>query len=223
MGIMKKVRAFVFDLDGTLIDSKTDLVNSINEMLRETGRTTLPVDLIASYVGHGAPQLIASTLGVESSDEQRREGLTIFLKHYEEKKLEETRPYPGVIEGLRALAASATPMAVLSNKPAKLSVQILEGLGLGQYFRGIFGGDSFNTKKPDPSGALAVLKGLGVTAKEAAMVGDSDVDVQTARNAGMLAVGVTYGFGQHDAKQNPADVYVQSLTELAALDRQSKN
>ena len=214
-GTVRRVRAFVFDLDGTLIDSKMDLVNSVNAMLRETGRAELPADLIASYVGHGAPQLIASALGPASSEEQRREGLAIFLKHYNEKKLEETRAYPGVAEGLRAL--DGTPMAVLSNKPTKLSMEILEGLALARYFGRVYGGDSFETKKPDPSGALTILKEFGVPPEEAAMVGDSDVDVQTARNARMLAVGVTYGFGQHDREKNPADVYVASLEELVAM------
>jgi phosphoglycolate phosphatase len=209
------VRAFLFDLDGTLIDSKMDLVNSVNAMLRETGRAELPADVIASYVGHGAPQLIASTLGPASSDEQRTEALAIFLKHYNEKKLEETRPYPGVKEGLQELAGC--PMAVLSNKPTRLSVEILEGLGLSRYFQAVYGGDSFEKKKPDPSGALAILSELGVAPGEAAMVGDSDVDVQTARNAGMLAVGVKYGFGQHDREKQPADIYVNSLTELLPL------
>jgi len=215
MGKAGKVRAFVFDLDGTLIDSKMDLVNSVNAMLRETQRAELPADLIASYVGHGAPQLIASALGPGSSEEERREGLAIFLKHYSEKKLKETRAYPGVAEGLQALRG--TPMAVLSNKPTKLSKEILEGLGLTRYFRAVYGGDSFETKKPDPSGVLTILREFAVPPDEAAMVGDSDVDVQTARNAGMLAVGVSYGFGQHDREENPADVYVTSLEELVAM------
>jgi phosphoglycolate phosphatase len=208
-----QVRAFLFDLDGTLVDSKLDLANSVNEMLREMGRPALDAELVTTYVGHGAPKLIASVLGAESSEEERREGLAIFLKHYEQHKLENTRPYPGVVEGLRML--KGTPMAVLSNKPAKMSREILEGLGLAHYFRGVYGGDSFEKKKPDPVGALAILKELGARPEEAAMVGDSDVDVQTARNAGMLAVAVTYGFGQHDKENNLADVYVGSLTELA--------
>jgi phosphoglycolate phosphatase len=208
-----RVRAFVFDLDGTLVDSKLDLANSVNEMLREMGRPALDAELVTTYVGHGAPKLIASVLGAESSEVQRREGLAIFLKHYGQHKLENTRAYPGVVEGLRML--EGTPMAVLSNKPTKMSREILEGLGLAHYFRSVYGGDSFEKKKPDPIGALAILKELGATPAEAAMVGDSDVDVQTARNAGMLAVAVTYGFGQHDKKSNLADVYVGSLTELA--------
>jgi phosphoglycolate phosphatase len=209
------VKAFLFDLDGTLVDSKMDLVHSVNEMLRETGRPQLAGDLIASYVGLGAAQLIAGVLGPGATDQQRREGLAVFLRHYERKKLEETRAYPGVVEGLRELGA--VPMAVLSNKPQKLSQEILQGLGLARYFRAIYGGDSFATKKPDPAGALTILRELEVPVGEAGMVGDSDVDVQTARNAGMLAVAVRYGFGQHDPQENPADVYVDSLRDLAGI------
>ncbi|MGB7846151.1 MAG: HAD-IA family hydrolase [Candidatus Acidiferrum sp.] len=216
-----RVRAFVFDLDGTLIDSKMDLVRSVNTMLRTTGRAELPTELIASYIGHGAPQLIASVLGPAADEEQCREALAIFLGHYEENKLEMTRPYPGVTEGLRALAGY--PMAVLTNKPVKVSVEILEGLQLAQFFRAVYGGNSFEKKKPDPSGALAILNELGAAPAESAMVGDSDVDMQTARNAGMLAVGVSYGFGQHDREKQPADIYVDSLMELVGLARNHQN
>lgn len=216
-GKIAAVRALVFDLDGTLIDSKMDLVNSVNAMLREIGRAELPPDLIASYVGHGAPQLMASTLGAASSDTERKDALAIFLKHYDQQKLALTRPYPGVVEGLQLLADSAVPMAVLTNKPTQLSVEILDGLQLSRFFRCVRGGDSFPIKKPDPSGALAVLNELGVPPNASAMVGDSDVDIQTARNAGMTAVGVTYGFGQHDRARCPADIYVDSLEELSKL------
>jgi len=214
---MAAVRTFVFDLDGTLIDSKMDLVNSVNAMLRETGRPELPADLVASYVGHGAPQLMASTLGPASTPTERQEALAIFLKHYNQQKLAETRPYPGVVEGLRILADAEIPMAVLTNKPTQLSIEILDGLALTKFFKAVYGGDSFSTKKPDPNGVLRVLGELGISPKAAAMVGDSDVDIQTARNAGMVAVGVTYGFGQHDRTKCPADIYVDTLVELGAL------
>jgi phosphoglycolate phosphatase len=209
------VRGFLFDLDGTLIDSKMDLVNSVNAMLRETKRPEQPSELIASFVGHGAPQLISSVLGPDSGEEQRTQALTIFLAHYEQQKLNQTRLYPGVVEGLHLLANY--PMAVLSNKPAQMSVEIIEGLNLATYFRGVYGGDSFQKKKPDPVGALTILQQLGVAPAEAAMVGDSDVDFQTARNVGMFAVGVTYGFGQHNKQLCPADLYVDNLTELLPL------
>jgi phosphoglycolate phosphatase len=214
-GKMGPVRAFVFDLDGTLIDSKMDLVHSVNAMLCEIGRAEQPTDLVASYIGHGAPQLIASVLGPEANEEQRREALAVFLVHYQKQKLNVTRPYPGVTDGLRALARY--PLAVLTNKPVKMSVEILEGLDLAHFFRAVYGGDSFEKKKPDPSGARAILKELGALPSEAAMVGDSDVDMQTARNAGMLAIGVNYGFGQHDRENQRADLYVDNFAELLKL------
>jgi len=209
------VRAFLFDLDGTLIDSKLDLVNSVNFMLKEMNRNSLPLQTVASYIGHGAPQLVADTLGPAATDEDRKAGLDIFLAHYEKHSLDATRAYPGVAEGLEALQAHA--MAVLTNKPVRMSLEILEGLGLRKYFRHVCGGDSFLAKKPDPAGAQIILRDLGAKPAEAAMVGDSDVDVHTARNAGMLAVHVNYGFGQHARHAHPADLYVDSLQEIAAL------
>ena len=209
------IRAFLFDLDGTLIDSKLDLVNSVNAMLRQMGRAELPTDIVATYIGHGAPRLIASALGPGATDDQRRTGLSLFLAHYQLHKLGATQPYPGVVEGLDSL--SDFPMSVLTNKPTDMSVEILRGLGLAKYFRSIYGGDSFEKKKPDPTGALKILQEFGVPPAQAAMIGDSEVDTQTARNAGMLAVSVNYGFGVHDRAAHPADLYLDSLTDLAGL------
>lgn len=216
-----KVRAFVFDLDGTLLDTKLDLVNSVNAMLRETDRAEQPTELVASYVGHGAPQLIARVLGPSANHEQQQEGLAVFLKHYQKQMLNLTRPYPGVLEGLRALAGY--PMAVLTNKPATLSVELLKGLSMSHFFRAICGGDSFEKKKPDPAGVLSIVRELGRSPTESAMIGDSDVDIQTARNAGMLAVAVNYGFGQQNAQLCPADLYIATLTELLPLATQVTN
>jgi phosphoglycolate phosphatase len=209
------VRAFLFDLDGTLIDSKLDLVNSINFMLLEMQRDVLPLATVASYIGHGAPKLVADVLGPDAAEADRKRGLEIFLAHYSKHNLDATRAYPAVVEGLEAL--QDRPMAVLTNKPKKMSVEILEALGLLKYFQAVYGGDSFEKKKPDPAGAQAILKDLGAQPREAAMVGDSDVDIKTARNAGMLAIAVNYGFGQHDRQAQPADLYVDSLLEIAAL------
>jgi phosphoglycolate phosphatase len=110
-----------------------------------------------------------------------------------------------------------TPMAVLTNKPANISVRILEGLGLAQFFQVIYGGNSFATKKPDPLGANTVLRDLQAAASGAAMVGDSEVDVQTARNAGMISAIVNFGFGIHDRGKYPADVYLDRMEELLPL------
>lgn len=206
------LRAFLFDLDGTLIDSKLDLVNSVNFMLEQTGRSVLPVDTVASYVGHGAPRLIASVLGASASDEDRANGLRIFLDHYGKHNVAVTRPYPGVVEALEQLRH--LPLAVLTNKPLQMSLEILDALDLRRFFRAVYGGDSFETKKPHPEGALSILRELGAEPGCSAMVGDSDVDIQTARNANMPGIGVTYGFGQHDRAALPADIYVDSLVEI---------
>jgi phosphoglycolate phosphatase len=214
-GTNGKVRAIIFDLDGTLIDSKLDLVNSVNAMLLAMHREEMPVETVAGYIGHGAPRLIASVLGTESTENERAAALNIFLEHYEKHSLDATRAYPGVEEALASLKRN--PMAVLTNKPTAASLQILEGLGLAKYFQGIYGGDSFEKKKPDPSGAQFILRELGAAAEESAMVGDSDVDVQTARNAGMRAIAAKYGFGKYDREANPADQYIDRLTELVKL------
>jgi len=206
------VRALIFDLDGTLIDSKEDLIHSVNAMLRELGRVELPEQMVASYIGHGAPRLVARALGENSSEPERQRALEFFLAYYEEHKLDATRAYPGVEEGLQQLRA--LPMAVLTNKPVRVSVRILDSLGLSQYFRVVYGGNSFETKKPDPLGANTILRELNVAAAEGLMIGDSEVDVQTARNAGMLAAAVNYGFGVHDREAYPADAYLDKFGEL---------
>ena len=210
-----RIRALIFDLDGTLIDSKQDLVLSVNATLRAIGREELPADLVASYVGSGAPVLIGRALGGSPDSEELQRALRYFLSHYEQHQLDNTRAYPGVREALVQL--NGTPMAVLTNKPANISVRILEGLGLAQFFQVIYGGNSFATKKPDPLGANTVLSDLQAAASEAAMVGDSEVDVQTARNAGMISAIVNFGFGIHDRGKYPADVYLDRMEELLPL------
>ena len=210
-----RVRALIFDLDGTLIDSKQDLIRSVNAMLVEVGRGQLHEETISGYIGHGAPTLVARALGNGARAEQREQALKFFLAHYEAHKLDSTRPYPGVAEALRELRGF--PMAVLTNKPVRVSRRILEGLGLEKYFRTVYGGNSFETKKPDPLGARRIVEELGATVEETMMVGDSEVDVQTARNAGTLAAAVNYGFGTHDRAAYPADVYLERLTDLAPL------
>lgn len=209
------VRALIFDLDGTLIDSKQDLIRSVNAMLVEMGRETLHEDTISGYIGHGAPKLVARALGNEATEHECEQALKFFLQHYDEHKLDSTRPYPGVPEALEELRE--LPMAVLTNKPVRVSNRILEGLGLAKYFRAIHGGNSFETKKPDPLGAKRILQELDTAPRQAMMVGDSEVDVQTARNAGTLAAAVNYGFGTHDRAAYPADIYLDRLTDLVEM------
>jgi phosphoglycolate phosphatase len=209
------VRALIFDLDGTLIDSQRDLIRSVNAMLHEMGHEQLLEDTICGYIGHGAPQLVGQALGNGSTEAERERALKFFLAHYEEHKLDSTCAYPGVPEALEHLAAF--PMAILTNKPVRISVRILESLGLAKYFRAVYGGNSFETKKPDPLGAQTILCEFAAAPAEAILIGDSEVDVQTARNAGTLAAVVNYGFGPHDRTAHPADIYLDRLTDLVPL------
>jgi phosphoglycolate phosphatase len=211
------VRALIFDLDGTLIDSKRDLIRAVNAMLEDIGRERLAAEVISGYIGHGAPVLVARALGASATEAEREHALRFFLAYYEDHKLDSTCAYPGVAETLAELAQRKLPMAVLTNKPVRISVRILDSLGVAQHFRAIYGGNSFATKKPDPLGANTILKELRVAASESMVVGDSEVDVQTARNAGATAAAVNYGFGVHDRALYPADVYLDHFAELASL------
>jgi phosphoglycolate phosphatase len=218
----RSIKLVIFDLDGTLIDSRLDLVHSVNAALRHIGRPELPDDVIASYVGDGAPILIQRALGGETVDEAViRKGLEFFLSYYRAHKLDHTTVYPGIAEALAAIQNSANgaprKLAVLSNKPVVPSRAIVEALGLGRFFSQIYGGNSFPTKKPDPEGARKLLEEYGVQPLQAAIVGDSHVDVDTGRNAGMVTVGVTYGFAPHTLADDPPDVLVDHPSELPAL------
>ncbi len=216
------IQLVIFDLDGTLIDSRLDLVHSVNAALRHIRRPELPDDVIASYVGDGAPILIQRALGPEAADEALvRRGLDFFLSYYREHKLDHTTVYPGIAEALSAIQRSSngTPrnMAVLTNKPVNPSRAIVEALGLGQFFSQVYGGNSFSTKKPDPEGARKLLEESGVKPEQAAIVGDSHVDVRTGRNAGLWTVGVTYGFATQMLESEPPDVLVDSAQEVGIV------
>jgi phosphoglycolate phosphatase len=215
------VRLLAFDLDGTLIDSKLDLALSVNATLERMGREPLSQERIFGYVGQGAPRLIEQALG-RATPEECQEGLEHFLAYYREHMLDNTVTYPGVREGLEAL--KGIPMAVLTNKPVRFSQQIIEGLGLARFFRVVYGGNSFETKKPDPQGMNVLLRDFGAAPRDAMLVGDSEVDVQTARNAGTWCCCVTYGLGRERLAEYPPDLLVDSLTELAGrLEAQPDN
>ena len=213
-----KIRLVIFDLDGTLIDSERDLAASVNAMLVQYGCKELPLEVIGTYIGDGAPMLIRRALGDPADREFLQEALNFFLHHYREHKLDTTRPYDGIQPMLEQLANSngaARKLAVLTNKPVRASRDILAGLGVAGSFFQVYGGNSFETKKPDPLGANTLLREAGVSAHEAAMVGDSQVDVLTARNAGLWSVGVTYGFAPKSLEVAVPDVLVDTPAELA--------
>jgi phosphoglycolate phosphatase len=228
----QSIRLLIFDLDGTLIDSRLDLIHSVNAMLRNFGRPELDGDVIASYVGDGAPTLVQRALVADggTGDEAFFQGaLEYFLGYYRLHKLDHTTVYEGIPEVLTTLAAGTQPagaggggrparvMAVLSNKPVVPSRAIVEALGMGDFFVRIYGGNSFATKKPDPLGVRTLLEETGVAAEEALMVGDSSIDVLTGRNSGLWTCGVTYGFAPQSLEDVAPDVIVDRARELGEL------
>jgi phosphoglycolate phosphatase len=210
-----QIRLVVFDLDGTLVDSKQDLALSVNAMRCEMGLGPLPLDLIASYIGHGASELVRRSLGALGTGENIDKGMAFFLSYYRDHMLDHTAPYPGVPEALEKLRTHK--LAVLTNKPVIFSREMLTRLGFAPYFAFIYGGNSFPQKKPDPVGLHKMMEDLEVPAAQTLMVGDSDTDVLTGRNAGAWTCGVTYGFGAKTLEQSPPDLVIDDLRELPPL------
>jgi len=216
----RTIRLLIFDLDGTLIDSRLDLIHSVNAMLRHLKRPELPGEVIASYVGDGAPMLVRRALGDPKNEAAVKEALDFFLTYYRAHKLDHTHTYPGIKESLSAITGSngvPRKMAVLSNKPVHPSKAIVEALGLKDFFVHVYGGNSFPTKKPDPEGARRLLSETHTKPDQALMIGDSAVDVLTGRNTGMWTCGVTYGFAPHTLCEAPPDVVIDQPAELSQL------
>jgi phosphoglycolate phosphatase len=224
---VESLKLLVFDLDGTLIDSAQDLCNSVNATLAEFHRPSLPDTTIAGYIGNGALMLVrrafAADDGVEPSEDTLGKAYAFFLDYYREHKLDYTYAYDGVVEALAALRrvreqpdAPPRALAVLTNKPVRPARAICEALGLAPYFLNIYGGNSFATKKPDPEGLLAIMREADARPEETVMIGDSQVDVQTARNAGAWAIGCTFGLAPGSLEAMPPDVMVDSPTDWTA-------
>ena len=211
----------VFDLDGTLIDSKLDLALAVDATRADAGMGPLAHETIYSYVGNGAPVLIRKSLGPEVSDGQVEKSLQFFLNYYREHMLDNTRLYPGVASALEQWTG-ARKLAVLTNKPEKFSRLILDGLGVADSFARVYGGNSFETKKPDPFGLQHLMEELEVPPSRTLMIGDSAVDVQTARNAGVRSCGVTYGLQPETFEQHPPDLLVDRMEELVELLRNGR-
>ncbi|HEV2325053.1 MAG TPA: HAD-IA family hydrolase [Terracidiphilus sp.] len=224
---VERLKLLVFDLDGTLIDSAQDLCNSVNSTLKHFDRAPLPDPLIASFVGNGVSILVRKSLAAaddtppEHVDEKLLdEGLAFFVGYYREHKLDFTYAYEGVLEALAALrelhdgpGGVSRVMAVLTNKPVNPARGICEGLGMSGYFLHIYGGNSFPTKKPDPLGLRSLMEETGASPEETVMIGDSRVDVETARNAGVWSLGCNFGFGPRNLLEVPPDVLVDTPAE----------
>jgi len=212
---LRSIKLLIFDLDGTLIDSGLDLALSVNAMRERMGLAPLPHEQIATYVGQGVAALMRRALGEQAREEKIQQALDFFLAYYREHMLDHTVTYPGVREALEAL--KDRHLTVLTNKPVRFSELILEGLGIARYFRHVYGGNSFEQKKPDPVGALKLMSELVVPPRQTLIVGDSETDVLTGRNAGIWTCGVTYGFGSYTLENAPPDFVIHHLGELPPL------
>jgi len=203
----------VFDLDGTLVDSQRDLTEAVNATRAWMGLGPLPQENVSQYVGNGAPVLVQRALP-DAGEEDWSRGLKFFLEYYREHMLDSTRLYPGVREALDQLHSAGRPLAVLTNKPIRFTLQMLEGLGLDLHFFRVYGGNSFPEKKPHPIGLNALIAESCCDRGRTVMVGDSAVDVETARNAGVRACGVRWGFQPETFVTTPPDFLIDDLREL---------
>jgi phosphoglycolate phosphatase len=224
-------KLLVFDLDGTLIDSRIDLCNSVNATLTHFSKPELPEAVIASYIGDGASLLVRRAFGDPEGDshdeEYVTEALTFFLDYYRIHKLDFTYLYPGVLESLEAIRTTNPEilMAVLTNKPVNPSRDICDHFDLSRFFFQNYGGNSFHTKKPDSHGLQALIAeastiaGRTITPAETIMIGDTDVDVLTARNCGVHSIGCTFGLKPHSLADVPPDYLAHTPTDwLQILD-----
>ena len=205
----------IFDLDGTLVDSKQDLIDSVNATRGFMNLAPLPGPTVARYVGRGAMALIQSALGDSAPAADVQKAHQFFIQYYGEHMLDKTALYPDVRESLDVLKDSGHTLAVLTNKPVRFSEKMMERLGLGKHFVRIYGGNSFDPKKkPDPVGIHALLSETGLAKERTIMVGDSSVDIRTARNAAVRACGVTWGFQPETFVQEPPDFTIDHLRQL---------
>ncbi|MEZ5316263.1 MAG: HAD-IA family hydrolase [Vicinamibacterales bacterium] len=215
-------RLLAFDLDGTLVDSQRDLADSTNAVLRSLGAEALPVPRVVAMVGDGARVLVARALqasGLGTDDALVTGALARFHREYEARLVATTRPYAGVVPMLETLAARGATLAVLTNKPQALAERLLNELGLRRWFAWTIGGDTPFGRKPDPAGLRALIDRVGATPASARMIGDSPIDLETARRAGVGFVAARYGFGRlrGELVLAPGDAEAGTAGEIAGV------
>lgn len=213
------LKLLVFDLDGTLADTRRDLAASVNAGLAAIGRGALPVDTVVGFVGDGARNLLARSLAAAGEPEPAaailEAALKAFLAHYREHCLIETAAYPGLGPALESL--SGYRKAVLTNKPGAPAVKILEGLGLARHFGHVFGGDNPYGQKPDPAALRRLMELEGARPEETVMIGDGVQDLRAARRAGSRFLGYLSGMAPPSALlAEGAEAAFSAMAELPA-------
>ncbi len=215
---MHPLKAIIFDLDGTLVDSARDLRDAVNVLLAEEGLRQLDLEEVKSMIGDGAAKLVERAVSATGGDLSRLPALVArFLQIYEANASRHTEAYPGVEETLAGLRSLELPLAVVTNKPYAATIGILEALGLRAYFQAVVGGDTLPERKPHPAPILAALKHLGTAPETALMVGDNYHDVQAARAAGVRAFAVTYGYSHKPHAELGAERLIDTMSELLPI------
>jgi len=211
---MKTVRLFIFDLDGTLVNSLEDITASVNFTLQKLGRKPVPLDKVREYVGDGVEMLLVRALG--DAQEFLVDAKGIYTVHQSRNLVVRTSLYPGVKETLERFRG--LPMAVVTNKPVVFSLPILEALGVAGYFRTIIGADSGLPLKPEPDAFNRIMADVGVAPKDTVIVGDGTTDIRGGKAAGAVTCAVTYGFRSEELlrKEGP-DHLIHSFSELTQL------
>ena len=205
----------IFDLDGTLVDSKKDLTASVNYIRNQFDLPVLTEEEIARFIGNGALMLIRRALASKATEANVQSGLQMFLSYYRAHMLDSTVLYPGVQATLERLVDCK--LAVLTNKPVHFSCAMLDGLGIYKRFTAVYGGNSFDHKKPDPVGVYQILSDTKGQREYTWMIGDSAVDVLTGKNAGIRTCGVTYGYATETFNDAPPDFLIDNFSDLEAL------
>ncbi|WP_414473129.1 phosphoglycolate phosphatase [Microvirga sp. M2] len=212
---MSQLKAIIFDLDGTLVDSARDLQDATNALLAEEGLRQISLDETKSMIGDGAAKLVERAVSATGGDMTRLPALVArFLEIYQANASRHTEAYPGVADTLAGLRGLGLPLAVVTNKPHAATMDILEALGLRGYFDAVIGGDTLPERKPHPAPVLMALGQLGVAPEAALMVGDNYHDVQAARAAGVRAFAVTYGYSHKPHAELGADRLIATMAEL---------
>jgi phosphoglycolate phosphatase len=209
------VALLIFDLDGTLIDSRLDLAHAVNATRAHMELGPVEHDLIFSYVGNGAPMLVRRAMGDDASEEDVAEALKFFLAYYRDHAVDYTVLYPGVMQSLVSLHEAGHQLAVLTNKPVRISEMIMQHFGLSRILMRIYGGNSFEQKKPHPIGIDTLRSEAGTSKEDTWMIGDSYVDIETAVNAGVPSCGVTWGFRPDTLADPVPTLLCDSMEEFA--------
>jgi phosphoglycolate phosphatase len=215
---MKPLKAIIFDLDGTLVDSALDLQNAVNTLLDGEGLRTVALDEVKSMIGDGVTKLVERALARTGGDLSRLPVLAHrFLTIYEADASRHTETYPGVLDTLEGLRRLGLRLALVTNKPQAATISILTSLRLNPFFDAIVGGDTLPERKPHPASILLALEQLGIQPEAALMVGDNYHDVQAARAAGLRAFVVTYGYSHKPHAELGADRLLESMSELLPI------